>query len=132
MKVVAMARLAITMRRARRDSAITAGSVARSSRTMTASAVSRARSDPARPIATPVCAAARAGASLTPPPPAGMRRPQPPARGPGGEGPGGGVVGALSDEQHAPAGILELVDGGARRRAGREGGLPGAPADGRG
>ena len=44
---------------------MTAGTVASSSRTMTALAVSSARSDPARPIAMPVSAVARAGASLT-------------------------------------------------------------------
>lgn len=45
-----------------------AGLVASSSRTTTASAVSSARPEPALPIAMPACAAARAGASLTPSP----------------------------------------------------------------
>lgn len=68
MNVAAMVRLAMTRRRARRAKAMTAGMVERSSRVMTASAVSRARSDPARPIATPTVAAVMAGASLTPSP----------------------------------------------------------------
>ena len=42
---------------------------------MTASAVSSARSDPARPIAMPVSAVARAGASLTPSPASSTRCP---------------------------------------------------------
>ena len=75
MMTAAMTRFAVTTRRARRDSAMTAGTVARSSRMMTASAVSRARSEPARPIATPVC----------------------------GGGQGGGVVDAVADQQDAPA-----------------------------
>lgn len=50
----AITRFWTTSPRARRDSEITAGTVASSSRTTTASAVSSARSDPARPIATPV------------------------------------------------------------------------------
>lgn len=68
MNVPAMHRFAITKRRARRDRAINWGRVDRSSRTTMASAVSNARSEPRRPIATPVVAAAMAGASLTPSP----------------------------------------------------------------
>ena len=75
MKAAAMARLAMTTRRARRESPMTAGTVASSSRTMTALAVSSARSDLARPIAMPVPAVARAGASLTPSPASSTRCP---------------------------------------------------------
>lgn len=67
-EVAAMMRLAITTRRARRDRAMTAGMAVRSSRTTMASAACRVRSEPAPPIAIPVCAAARAGASLMPSP----------------------------------------------------------------
>jgi DNA-binding transcriptional ArsR family regulator len=49
-----------TRRRARRERAITVGTVASSSRTISASAVSGAGSDPARPMATPVWAASGA------------------------------------------------------------------------
>ena len=68
MTVAANARLARTTRWARRDRSTALGSVARSSRTTIASAVSRARSEPRRPIAIPRCAAAMAGASFTPSP----------------------------------------------------------------
>lgn len=51
MNVTATMRLATTMRRARRDMAITVGMVVRSSRTTTASAVCRVSSDRALPMA---------------------------------------------------------------------------------
>lgn len=68
MKVAAMARFAMTNRWARFEIAISDGRASSSSRTMMASAVSRARSEPCRPIAIPVLAAAMARASLTPSP----------------------------------------------------------------
>jgi hypothetical protein len=46
MNTAAMTRLAVTTRRARRDRAMTAGMVVRSSRTITASAVWSVRSEP--------------------------------------------------------------------------------------
>ena len=74
--VAAMIRFATTTWRARRDRSMTLGSVASSSRTMTASEVSSARSEPWRPIASPRLAAASAG----------------------------GVVDAVADQQHGASG----------------------------